>query len=214
MTETNTMRQKTNFEEESELMSVRLGHWWLWGAATDELSATMQASFRFTSDAQLQPSLNHARNSQTAFSALLFQLSPNPGTWPGFSFDTQQPATERLPAPHTPRRPEVKLEGTDSFHNSESEDIYDLYNACNGIVRNGLLDINELGKLSQQESAALNVPKLKEIWRHTATGCARCAHIIEILNLARQTLAQELKSLPEQNDAVDLNVIDAIDSIS
>ena len=208
------MRQKTNFEEESELASARLGgYWWLWGAATDELPATQQASFIFNNHAQLQPSLNHARNSQPAFSALPFQFSPNPET-PGFSFDTQ-PTAVRLPAPRTPRRTKVaKLEGTDSFHNSESEDIYDLYNACNGIVRNGLLDINELSKLSQQESVALNVPKLKEIWRHTATGCARCAHIIEILNLARQTLAQELESLPEQNDAVDLNVIDAIDSIS
>jgi len=110
----------------------------------------------------------------------------------------------------------VKPKGTDSFHNNdESEDIYDLYNAVNGIVRsNGLLDIDELSKLSQQESAALDVPRLKEIWQHTATGCARCANIIEILNLARQTLAQELESLPEQNEAVDSNVIDAIDSIS
>lgn len=109
----------------------------------------------------------------------------------------------------------MKPEGTDSFHNNdESEDIYDLYNAVNGIVRDGLLDINELSKLSQQESAALNVPKLKEIWQHTASGCARCANIIEILNLARQTLAQELESLPEANEAADSNVIDAIDSIS
>jgi hypothetical protein len=208
------MRQKTNLEEESELASALLSRpWWFWVALTNELPARTLSSFTFNCHAQLQSSLNHARNSQPAFSALPFQLSPNPGTWPGFSFDSQ-PATVRQPAPHTPRRTEVKLEGTDSFHNSESEDIYDLYNAVNGIVRDGLLDINELQKLSQQESAALNVPKLKEIWQHTANGCARCANIIEILNLARQTLAQELESLSEANEAVDSNVIDAIDSIS
>ena len=42
----------------------------------------------------------------------------------------------------------------DSFHDSESEDIYDLYNACNGLVRDdGLLDIRELDELSQEEAA-------------------------------------------------------------
>ena len=205
------MRQKTNFEKESGLTSARLSrHWWRSGALTDESPANPFSSFTFNSHAQLQSLLNHARNTQPAFSALLFQFAPNPGT-PGFFFD----ATVRQPAPRIPRRPEVKPEGTDSFHNNdESEDIYDLYNAVNGIVRDGLLDINELDKLSQQESAALNVSKLKEIWQHTASGCARCANIIEILNLARQTLAQELESLPEANEAVDSNVIDAIDSIS
>jgi hypothetical protein len=190
------MRQKTNFEEDGELASARLGeHWWLCEFAIDELPATTLAPF--THHAHLLQPLNHRRTAPSAFNL-------------PFLFDTHQPASTRLPDPL--RRTKVaKLKGIDSFHdNTESEDIYDLYNACNGIVRNGLLDINELKKLCQQESAALNLPKLEEIWRHTATGCAHCAHIIEILNLARQTLAQELESLPEQNDAVDLNVIDSV----
>lgn len=204
------MRQKTNFEEDGEL-SARLGeHWRLRGVAIDELPATTLAPF--TRHAHLLQSLNHRRTALSAFSQP-FLYSPNPATLREIFLDTHQPASILLPDPL--RRTKVaKPEGTDSFHNSESEDIYDLYNAVNGIVRDGLLDINEFSKLSQQESAALNVPKLKEIWQHTANGCARCANIIEILNLARQTLAQELESLPEANEAVDSNVIDAIDSIS
>ena len=208
------MRQKTNFEDESALASAPFGgHWWLWGSVTNDLPATTLASCALTSHAQLQSSLNHRRSVLSAFSARSFLFAPVAGSLPGMLFDTHEQSPAGSPAP--PGRPDVeKPESTDSFHNSESEDIFDLYNACNGIVRNGLLDIDELGKLTRQESEALNVSKLKDIWRHTASGCARCANIIEILNLARQTLAQELESFLGQNEAVDLNVVEAIDSVS
>ena len=94
----------------------------------------------------------------------------------------------------------------DSFHESESEDIYDLYNACNGIVRDdGLLDIRELDQLSQEEAEALNVANLKKIWAHTATRCSTCEEIVRILNSVRGTLRTDTEDL-----AVDISAVDAI----
>jgi len=99
----------------------------------------------------------------------------------------------------------------DSFHESES-DIYDLYNACNGIVReDGLLDIRELNDFTPEEAVALNVARLKEIWTHTATGCSRCAQIVKILNSIRGTLKADIKD--PSNDQIillDENVSDLI----
>lgn len=71
------------------------------------------------------------------------------------------------------------------FHDSEAEDIYDLYNACNGVLHNGLLDISQLEKYSPDESAALNVAKLREIWEHAASGCPECESIIGALSRIR-----------------------------
>ena len=74
------------------------------------------------------------------------------------------------------------------FHDSDLGDIYDLYNACNGVMLGGLLDVRMLDELSLEEKRALNVPRLREVWAHTATGCHRCKRIIETLNLARETM--------------------------
>lgn len=75
------------------------------------------------------------------------------------------------------------------FHDSDSSgDVYDLYNACNGIVINGLLDVTKLDELSAEEKEVFDVRRLREVWAHTATGCARCAAIIKTLNLVRVKL--------------------------
>jgi hypothetical protein len=78
------------------------------------------------------------------------------------------------------------------FHNSESEDIYDLYNACNGAVRDdGFLDISKLDELSNEEREILNVKRLREIWQHTISNCAVCAGIVRTLNSVRQIVGEE-----------------------
>lgn len=78
------------------------------------------------------------------------------------------------------------------FHDSESEDIYDLYNACNGAIReDGFLDVSKLDELSQEEREILNVKRLRDIWRHTLSGCPTCAGIIRTLNSVRQIMGEE-----------------------
>src|SRR4029078_1777526 len=68
-----------------------------------------------------------------------------------------------------------------SFHESES-DIYELYNACNGIVReDGLLDIRELNDFTPEEAVALNVARLKKIWDHTAPRWSQSAQTVKTL---------------------------------
>jgi hypothetical protein len=78
------------------------------------------------------------------------------------------------------------------FHDSESEDIYDLYNACNGAVReDGFLDDSKLDELTNEEREVLNVKRLREIWRHTISGCATCAGIVKTLNSVRRIVGEE-----------------------
>lgn len=81
-----------------------------------------------------------------------------------------------------------QVEDTDEFHNSEQGDIYDLYNACNGVMLDGLLDISKLDELSPEEQAELDMLRLRKVWMHTASGCLECKYIIETLNLSRGTL--------------------------
>ena len=76
----------------------------------------------------------------------------------------------------------------DSFHNSEWGDVYDLYNACNGVIHDSLLDVRKLDELSPEECEFLNIPRLREVWEHTASGCAQCHAIITSLNSARERL--------------------------
>ena len=75
--------------------------------------------------------------------------------------------------------------GTDQFHDNESEDVYDLYNICNGVMHEGRLDIRKLSELSQEELEMFDVARLREIWEHTASGCVECDEIIDTLNSAR-----------------------------
>jgi hypothetical protein len=92
--------------------------------------------------------------------------------------------------PHQEKNLVAQQNNTHDFHDSEAEDVYDLYNACNGVLHNHLLDVRKLDELSQEESAVLNVTRLREIWAHTATGCLRCKKIISTLNSARIMIGQ------------------------
>lgn len=101
----------------------------------------------------------------------------------------------------------------DPFHDSsEAEDIYDLFNACNGIVlSNGLLDISQLDEFSPEDAEALNVPRLREIWSHTESGCSQCAKIISTLNMVRGTLGEGAEwTSGEPSNTSDADVIDSV----
>ena len=131
---------------------------------------------------------------------------------PGIFFDSRQSTLPGVkPAVLQVRRRNVADEETcnDSFHDSENEDIYDLFNACNGILReDGLLDLRELDELSQEDAEALNVIRLKEIWDHTAAGCSTCDEIVRLLNSVRGAL----KANAEEGEinALDPNLIDSV----
>jgi len=43
----------------------------------------------------------------------------------------------------------------EEFHDSELGDIYDLFNACNGEMVNGLLDVSKLDEYSPEDAEAL-----------------------------------------------------------
>ena len=92
---------------------------------------------------------------------------------------------------------------SDPFHDSEL-DVFDLFNACDGRMREGLLDIRMLDQFSPEEAAALNVVRLKEIWTHTATGCPECARIIRSLNIIRGTLKEDADELRQAQQAIAL----------
>jgi hypothetical protein len=76
-------------------------------------------------------------------------------------------------------------ETTDQFHDNELGDVYDLYNACNGVMAGELLDVSKLDELSREEREVLDVPRLREVWVHTASGCPKCKDIVAKLNLSR-----------------------------
>lgn len=134
---------------------------------------------------------------------------------PGLIFAPKRLSSSALLLATEPlRRKTVKLKkdpDLDPFHDSEA-DIFDLYNACNGVVSNGLLDISQLDEYTPEEAEELNVPRLIEVWHHAAAGCPRCASIVSTLNSIRGSLsADEEESLNGESEESD---IDAIDSIS
>ena len=98
------------------------------------------------------------------------------------------------------------------FHDSDSdEDVYDLFNACNGIMADGFLDVTRLDELSPEEKEVLNVPRLREIWAHTRTGCGHCATVIRTLNVLRATLRERAaESAKERPALVDVKIKDPI----
>jgi hypothetical protein len=119
----------------------------------------------------------------------------SPGIKPGIFFESQFPEWYRPGTP--PIITQADEENClDEFHDSDSEDVYDLYNACNGVLRNGLLDVRELDKLSLEELEVLDVARLREIWLHTASGCPTCAGIIRTLNAVRGTLSDDQEDYP------------------
>lgn len=141
--------------------------------------------------------------------------SRDPGVeHPGRFFGPHRPAGPAPADKSQRRRKTVSHEKEDAaqFHDSDSaEDVYDLYNACNGIVINGLLDISKLDELSPEEAEVLNLRRLREVWAHTASGCARCQVIIKTLNLVRGKLREgAAESTEEQPERVDVNITDPI----
>ena len=113
-------------------------------------------------------------------------------------FTSDQPA--RSPRLRQEKNLVAQKNNTHDFHNSEAEDVYDLHNACNGVLHNHLLDVRKLDELSREESAALNVTRLREIWAHTATGCLRCKKIISTLNSARVMIGQSVEEAAAEQD--------------
>jgi hypothetical protein len=130
---------------------------------------------------------------------------------PGLVFARPRPA----PVDKSRRRRKTVSQGKNDaaqFHdNDSSEDVYDLYNACNGIMINGLLDINRLDELSPAEKEEFDKAKLREVWEHTATGCEQCAAIIDILNRFRDRARESMQCRAEgQHEPADVNVDDPI----
>lgn len=80
-------------------------------------------------------------------------------------------------------------DSNDTYHDSDL-DIFDLFNACAGVLRDGLLDIRKLDELKPEELEVFDVARLREIWSHSASGCAQCDEIVATLNSIRAT-AQE-----------------------
>ena len=74
------------------------------------------------------------------------------------------------------------------YHDNELGDVYDLYNACNGVMSGELLDVRKLEELTAQEREVLDVERLRKVWEHTATGCSTCAQIVRTLNHLRGKL--------------------------
>jgi hypothetical protein len=79
----------------------------------------------------------------------------------------------------------------EQFHDSEDGDIYTLFNACNGDMRDGVLDVRKLDELSEEELEVLDVKRLKEIWLHTISGCPTCDGIVSTLKCVRGMLAED-----------------------
>src|ERR1044072_8239458 len=129
-----------------------------------------------------------------------------------FALGRMNLAASRL-STQSPRRKDVDREkDADPFHDSET-DIHDLFNACNGVVRvDGLLDVSKLDEYSPQDSEALNVPRLREIWHHTESGCQRCARTIRTLRMFRERLRAVAEGSSEKRS--DVPDVDAIDSAS
>lgn len=104
-----------------------------------------------------------------------------------------------------------KSETVAQFHDSDSkEDVYDLFNACNGILIDGFLDGSRLDELSPEEKDVLDVPRLKEILAHTRD-CEHCAAIIEKLTQLRGTLREKLaESKEDLSRLVEVEIKDTI----
>ena len=84
---------------------------------------------------------------------------------------------------------------SDDFHDSEIGDIYDLYNACNGVFFEGLLDKRKLDDYGPDEYEVLNISRLREVWDHTASGCATCNNIIKALDRMRGAINTEVSMI-------------------
>jgi hypothetical protein len=116
-------------------------------------------------------------------------ISRSPGAvQPGDFFDTCRELQGTSWDEDTRRSSLPNEADAEQFHDSELGDVYDLYNACNGVMLGNLLDVRKLRELSAEEAEALDVKRLEKVWAHTATGCAICARVVLTLNEARGAL--------------------------
>jgi len=91
--------------------------------------------------------------------------------------------------------------GNNQFHDHDSDEIFDLYNAVNGERYEGLLDIRKLDELTDEEREIFDVPRLKELGAHVISGCAQCEAIINTLDWARGRLKKEMSvASPKQKN--------------
>lgn len=147
------------------------------------------------------------------------QISPGPQQ-PGFFMATTWPLTPAMKTVKLERRRKpvendtTHLNDPAQFHDSEL-DIYDLFNVCNGIVREGFLDVKQLDNYTAAEAKELNIDRLREIWKHTKTGCPDCRKVVEALQQLRRTVghvADEIRSQdgPDTDTDPDINHISSI----
>lgn len=177
----------------------------VWSLSNDKLSRT-----------RTEESRKREYSEQTPASEPGLHLKRRFSTRQGAALSSFENLNETLPGPDEPgffidvaRPPFLSLENrgrsavqneTDEFHDSDSDvDVFDLYNACNGIMRGGFLDVRELDKYSPDDAKALNVPRLKEIWEHTTTGCLQCRGIIEALHVVRGAVS-DVADIEEPNN--------------
>ena len=107
----------------------------------------------------------------------------------------------------------------DDFHNDGSAEILALYNACNGVLLNGRLDISKLEDYSPDDALALDIPRLRKIWTHSA-GCTQCDRVISFLNEIRGTMqadsadAQSLSALRGQESPASSEVHEILPALA
>lgn len=78
---------------------------------------------------------------------------------------------------------------TAECHDSEAGDIYALFNACDGVIVDGLLDVRKLDEYNVGDAEALNVARLRQVWEHTRSGCSECESIVRALTQLRESVA-------------------------
>ena len=148
----------------------------------------------YTNDSESGLRSNHAF-ATAAKSAILNFNALLPGrNQPGFFRELAWASTPVASA--KPGRPPVEND-TEHFHDSESGDIYDLFNACNGVMRDGFLDVEQLNNYTPEEAEVLNIIRLRQIWEHTRTDCLHCRKIVGALRALRRVageLADDIRS--------------------
>jgi hypothetical protein len=176
--------------------------------STDKLSFFCPTTdeFRKREDSELtqsgQPDLRLKHNLVTRQGAAVSSLQEFNGSLPGiiqsrFFIDSNWPS---LLSFENRGRPAMQASSEDEFHDSNAGiDIYALFNAVNGIIRNGVLDVSELDKYSPADAEALNVSGLREVWKHTLTGCSQCREIITALNELRGAV-REVAETADRDD--------------
>ncbi len=153
-----------------------------------ERPSHLQPAFALTQAGE-QHSLSNPASAERSFAVASL---PSPGDPP----QPHGPGKQRHPGLFNsyPRRKPVDKGKDNRYHDGEFEALYDLYNACNGAMHNGLLDIRELDDLSAEEAEFLDVQKLRELGEHVTSGCGQCQAIITALNEARETLRKKFEA--------------------